>query len=137
MITNVALIHALDDIAVNNILLDILCNLFGVILLSLFICLSNSLLSHPGKIKHIPIILSAMIPLVSAIIITILAAAVICLLPARQAVKIEMDMPEGSDIAYIGVKDNEGSPGFLNNRKTDTPAHLDVIRNGSLIYNGT
>lgn len=136
-ITDVALIHALDNIAMNNILLNILYNLFGAILLSLFMCLSNSLLFHLNKIKHIPMILSAMIPLVSAIIIAILITAVIYLLFARQAVEIEMDISEGSDIAYVGVKDNEESFGFLNDKKTDTPTYLDVIKNGSLIYNDT
>ncbi|MCV5655475.1 hypothetical protein OFN54_29520, partial [Escherichia coli] len=48
-ITDVALIHALDNIAMNNILLNILYNLFGAILLSLFMCLSNSLLFHLNK----------------------------------------------------------------------------------------
>ncbi|PUZ93105.1 hypothetical protein DC362_24185, partial [Acinetobacter nosocomialis] len=51
--------------------------------------------------------------------------------------RIEMDISEGSDIAYVGVKDNEESFGFLNDKKTDTPTYLDVIKNGSLIYNDT
>lgn len=134
-LTDVVLIHTLDDIAMNNILLNILYNLFGAILLSLFVCLSNSILFHLNKVKHISMILSAMIPLIAAIIIAMLITAVIYLLFARQAVEIEMDISEGSDIAYVGVKDNEESFGFLNDKKTDTPTYLDVMKNGSLIYN--
>ena len=64
-------------------------------------------------------ILSAMIPLVSAIIIAILTTRCY-LLFARQAVEIEMDISEGSDIAYVGVKDNEESFGFLNDKNRHT-----------------
>ncbi|KEA50736.1 membrane protein [Mangrovibacter sp. MFB070] len=134
-ITDVILIRALDDIAMNNILLNILYNLFGAILLSLYVCLSNSLIFHLNKVKNIPMILSAMLPLIAAIIIAVLITAVIYLLFARQAVEIEMDISEGSDIAYAGVKNNEESFGFLNDKKTDTPTYLDVMKNGSLIYN--
>ncbi|HDC4501988.1 TPA: hypothetical protein O8U02_004620, partial [Enterobacter kobei] len=109
-------------------------NLFGAVLLSLFVCLSNSLLFYLTKEKNIPVILSAMLPLITAIIIAILITAVIYLLFARQAVEIEMDISEGSDIAYAGVKDNEESFGFLYDKKTDTPTYLDVMKNGSLIF---
>lgn len=134
-ITDVVLIHALDDIAMNNVLLNILYNLFGALLLSLFVCLSNSLLFYLNKEKNIPMILSAMLPLIAAIIIAVFITVVIYLLFARQAVEIEMDISEGSDIAYVGVKDNEESFGFLNDKKTKTPTYLDVMKNGSLIYN--
>lgn len=46
-----------------------------------------------------------------------------------------MDIFEGLDIVYVGVKDNEELFGFLNDKKIDILMYLDVIKNGSLIYN--
>ncbi|OPJ95976.1 hypothetical protein B1H39_11820 [Serratia marcescens] len=122
------------DLTLSYFLLNVIYNLAGGVLLSLFVCVSNSIVFHLHKAKGLSIFLSAMVPFIASIIITLALTVLVYLLYSRQPVEIELDVSEGANIAYKGGNSNEDSFGFLNDKLTNTPTYIDALKNGELIY---
>ncbi len=122
------------NLTFSYLLINIIYNLAGAIILSLFVCISNSIVFYLHKTKNLSIFLSSVVPFIASIIITLSLTVIVYLLYARQPVEVELDVSEGANITYVGAKDNEESFGFLNDKVTNTPTYIDVMRKGEFVY---
>lgn len=133
-LTDVFISLIYNNLTLSYLLLNVLYNLAGAVILSFFVCISNSIVFYLHKIKGLSIFLSSMVPFIASIIITLALTVLVYLLYARQPVEVEFDLSEGANVTYTGVKDNEDSFGFLNDKLTNTPTYIDVMRKGEFVY---
>ncbi len=133
-LTDLIISFIYKNLILSDFILNVIYNLAGAVILSFFVCISNSIVFHLHKTKDLSIFLSSMVPFVIYIIITLSLTVLVYLLYARQPVEVELDVSEGANIAYVGVKNNEDSFGFLNDKLTNTPTYIDVMRKGEFFY---
>lgn len=122
------------NLTLSYFLLNVIYNLAGAVILSLLVCLSNSIVFYLHKTKNLSIFLSSIVPFIASIVITLSVTVIVYLLYARQPVDVELEISEGANIAYVGAKDNEESFGFLNDKQTNTPTYIDVMSKGEIVY---
>lgn len=116
------------------LIVNVLYNLVGAMILSLFLCLSKSAISYLNKKKQIPIFFCAMLPLISAIFLSLLLTLLVYLFYAREPVNIEITLSENANLAYQGGKNKNDSFGFLNEKRTETPTLVDMLSSSEINY---
>ncbi|HDS5878642.1 TPA: hypothetical protein QH331_004120 [Enterobacter roggenkampii] len=124
-----------DRLSLNDVIINLLYNLIGAMLISLFLCMINSTIYNLYKIKRISLILCATIPLICSILISVMVTLIVYLIYAREPVYVEMELMEEANVGYEGAEDDNESFGFLNDKNTSTPTFLDVMKAGELSYN--
>jgi len=124
-----------DRLSLNDVIINLLYNLIGAMLISLYLCITNSTIYNLYNIKKIPLILCATIPLIGSILISVMVTLIVYLIYAREPVYVEMELMEEANVGYEGAKDDNESFGFLNDKNTSTPTFLDVMKAGELSYN--
>ncbi|PSS47355.1 hypothetical protein C6560_17600 [Enterobacter sp. FS01] len=121
-----------DRLSLNDVIINLLYNLIGAMLISLYLCITNSTIYNLYNIKKIPLILCATIPLIGSILISVMVTLIVYLIYAREPVYVEMELMEEANVGYEGAKDDNESFGFLNDKNTSTPTFLDVMKAGEL-----
>ncbi|WP_320734226.1 hypothetical protein [Enterobacter kobei] len=124
-----------DRLSLNDVIINLLYNLIGAMLISLFLCVINSTIYNLYKKKRISLILCATIPLIASILISVMVTLIVYLIYAREPVYVEMELMEEANVGYEGAKDDNESFGFLNDKNTSTPTFIDVMKAGELSYN--